>query len=103
MQKIQGLRTQENDKFLNFWKIVQSEAEKQNSVFFLDCGDGNEMTTDEFNAEDLFGWLVPNNKVSNFEALFDNFLDEDINDMFDDCYKSVTWNFNNGTLSVKIA
>ena len=45
----QGLRTQENSKFLNFWKIVQEEASKRNSVFFLDSGEGNEIETPEIN------------------------------------------------------
>ena len=39
----QGLRTQENSKFLSFWKIVQEEASKRDSVFFLDSGEGNEI------------------------------------------------------------
>lgn len=84
--KVQGLRTQENDKFLNFWKIVQSEAQKNNSVFFLDCGDGNEIITEDFNAEDLFGWLIPNSKVSEFEELFNKNDDNIIHDRFDSFY-----------------
>ena len=47
----QGLRIQENKKFLNFWKIVQEEASKHDSVFFLDSGEGNEIETAEINDE----------------------------------------------------
>ena len=34
-----GLRTQENNKFINFFKLVQDEASKANKVFFLDFGE----------------------------------------------------------------
>ena len=38
---MQGLRTQENQKFKKFFEQVQNEAAKRNSIFFLDCGQGN--------------------------------------------------------------
>ena len=31
-----GLRTQESDKFLNFFRIVQNEAQKNGNTFFFD-------------------------------------------------------------------
>ena len=36
---MQGLRTQENDKFCRYFAIVQAEAEKRDAVFFLEAGD----------------------------------------------------------------
>ena len=37
-----GLRTQETNKFILFFELVQEKAKEKESVFFLDSGDGNE-------------------------------------------------------------
>lgn len=39
---MRGLRTHEGDKFEAFFALVQQEATKRHSVFFLDCGEGHE-------------------------------------------------------------
>ena len=64
---MQGLKTQETDKFLKFWAIVQGSAHRENSVFFLDCGEGREFETPDMEGEDLSGWLVPSNLADEFE------------------------------------
>ena len=64
---MQRLRTQENDKFMNFFSIVQKYAENQGCAFFLDAGDGREFETDVLEGEDLMGWLIPQNKLKEFE------------------------------------
>lgn len=87
----QGLRIQENKKFLNFWKIVQKEASERNSVFFLDSGEGNEIETAEINAEDLSGWLIPKNQVEEFDILFKKFDKEMISKKFDNFYMIASW------------
>ena len=96
----QGLRTQENNKFLNFWKIVQEEASKHNSVFFLDSGEGNEIETLEINAEDLSGWLIPKNQVDEFDSLFKSFNKESISKRFDNFYRIASWKKKHNSLSV---
>ena len=53
-----GLRTQENMKFLAFFKLVQEAASELNSVFFLDSGEGNLFKDDNIECEDLSGWLI---------------------------------------------
>ncbi len=35
---MRGLKTQEGSKFEAFFSLVQQEAAKSHSVFFLDCG-----------------------------------------------------------------
>ena len=87
----QGLRTQENSKFLNFWKIVQEEDSKKDSVFFLDSGEGNEIETAEINAEDLSGWLIPKCQVDEFNNLFQSFNSDAISKRFDKFYRIVSW------------
>ena len=67
---MQGLRTQEGKKFDEFFSLVQEEAKKRNSVFFCDCGQGDVFENDSIECEDLCGWLIPNNKVDEFEPHF---------------------------------
>lgn len=99
----QGLRTKENEKFLNFWKIVQEEASKLDSVFFLDSGEGNEIETNEINAEDLSGWLIPKNQANEFDSLYKSFNNEIISKSFDDFYKIASWQKKDNSFSVTFA
>ena len=63
-----GLKTQESDKFNKFWELVQAEAKSQGKVFFADCGEGNILETPDLECEDMRGWLVPKEKVKEFET-----------------------------------
>ena len=83
-----GLRTQENDKFLNFWTIVQVKANSMNMSFFLDCGEGNDFENDNIECENLTGWLIPNNKVEEFNKCF---LKDDIGDEWADNIVIAKW------------
>ena len=67
---MQGLKTQESNKFINFFTIVQETASKQNCVFFLFAGDGRDFETETLEGEDLMGWLIPNSKVADFEKIW---------------------------------
>ena len=62
-----GLRTQESDKFIKFFKVVQSEAEKQGNIFFLDSEDGHDGVVNNIETCNMFGWLIPKEKASDFE------------------------------------
>lgn len=88
---MKGLRTQESDKFKNFFKLVQDKAKTINKVFFLDCGEGRELITDAFECEDLSGWLIPLEQSGKFEKAWIN------NDNLDEWLNNIvfaTWNFN---------
>lgn len=65
-----GLRTQESDKFINFFSIVQSEANKMGKVFFMDFGQCDDIAFEDMEIDRLFGWLVPENENKIFEKLF---------------------------------
>ena len=56
---MQGLRTQESDKFNKFFSLIQDEAKKHNAIFFADAGDGHDLETPELECEDMMGWLIP--------------------------------------------
>ena len=64
---MRGLRVQEANEFLNFFRFVQDEAEKQGAVFFLECGEGNNVFADGIECEDLRGWLIPEEQAEKFE------------------------------------
>jgi hypothetical protein len=64
---MQGLRTQENDKFLKFWDLVQTAAKEKNAIFFLDTGEGHDFETPDMEGECLSGWLVPVSRSAEFE------------------------------------
>ena len=78
---MQGLRTQEGEKFERFFALVQAAAKKRQCVFFLNCGEGRELTTETMEGEDLFGWLIPESLANAFEKRFlDNSPSEDRDD-----------------------
>ena len=69
---MRGLRKREGRKFEKFFSLVQQEAEKQNAVFFLENGEGNEFETDDIEGEDLCGWLIPKQSAEKFEEVWYN-------------------------------
>ena len=64
---MRGLKTQEGKRFEAFFALVQKEAAKTHSVFFLDCGEGHEFYKEDMEGEDLRGWRVPEEKAAQFE------------------------------------
>ena len=85
---MRGLRTQETDKFNRFFTLVQVEARKQNSVFFADAGDGNEFETAIMEGENMMGWLIPKEHISEFEALWE---ESKVDDSWSDFFKWAVW------------
>lgn len=65
-----GLRTQENNEFIKFFKLVQDEAKKLNKVFFLDFGQCDDIPFSGMEVDSLFGWLIPKEKVEEFNSKF---------------------------------
>lgn len=92
-----GLKTQESDKFKLFFQIVQQTAAKNNCVFFLDAGDGRDFETETLEGEDLMGWLIPREKVSEFEPLW---KEDAVSDEWTDFFTWAIWSNDNG-LTVK--
>ena len=78
-----GLRLRENKKFMRFFNLIQQKAGEQKSVFFVDSGDGDVFENEVIECESLFGWLIPTNKISEFEPLF---ISNSIKQHNYDCY-----------------
>ena len=97
---MRGLKTQEGNSFVAFFKLVQSEAQKKNSVFFLECGEGNDFSGDNIEGEDLRGWLIPAKQADEFER---EWLDGDPSSKWENCIAWALWkgNANKPTVEIK--
>ncbi len=94
-----GLRTQENSKFLKFWNIVQEKAREHNKTFFLDCGEGNVYENQEIECENLSGWLIPDDKLEDFQKIFTT--NSSISDEWENTITFVSWSLKNGNIIVE--
>lgn len=92
-----GLRTQENNKFKNFFSVVQDFAAKRNCVFFLDTGEGHDYSDDIFVCQDLSGWLIPKSIAPEFEK---NYLEFGNLDKWDIHYIFAVWTFEGKNISI---
>ena len=93
-----GLRTQESEKFNVFWEIIQKTAQKSNSTFFGDCGEGRDFETSDMEGEDFSGWLIPNDKVADFEK---EFIERKISDKWSDFITFAIWKEKDNGISVE--
>lgn len=87
-------------KWDNFWSFVQSTAQKQNKKFFLDCGEGRSFETDEFEGEDVSGWLIPLEQVPVFEAEWRNKDKKPVDDRWNEFITFAIWSMERESLSV---
>lgn len=93
VQTIRGLKTQEEDKFIEFFEFVQNKAAQLGKTFFLECEDGNEGRVDGMVVCDLQGWLVPNDKAEVFEPIWES---DKVDDRWTDFFCFATWNNRSG-------
>ena len=85
---MRGLRKQETEKFQCFFALIQAEAEKHDAVFFADAGDGHEFETATMEGENMMGWLIPTDKVEEFEPLWQA---SDVNDAWTEFFVWAIW------------
>ncbi len=83
-----GLRTKEDPKFEKYMELVQKAAKKQGCAFYLECEDGNDASFDDMDVSELTGWLVPEDKALEFEAVWLLWKEDDT---WIDYYRSVVW------------
>ena len=97
---MRGLRTQESEKFNKFFALIQEEAEKRNSVFFADCGQGDVFEDENFECENLCGWMIPVSEANEFEPLFMKDLNSQHD--FDGFYCTVDYTVKDGNIKITI-
>ena len=88
---MRGLKYPESEKFENYFTMVQATMYKNNCVFFLDAGDGNEFETEALEGENLVGWAISELYADEFEAKW--LAGEDLS-AYDDHYYLVEWGGN---------
>lgn len=97
---MRGLRKQENEKFESFFKLVQDEAAKRSSVFFLDCGQGDIFENELLECEDMCGWLISEYMADEFMPLF--MSDSDKQHNFDDFYVYIGFQIKGSGIEIEI-
>ncbi len=85
---MRGLRKREDIKFEKFFEIVQAAAKRKGCAFFLDCGEGRDLETEDLSGEDLSGWLIPESKAGQFEK---EFLGSNIREVWNEFIAFATW------------
>ena len=98
VKKIRGIRTEENEAFCNYFRIVQKEAEKQGCFYFADCGEGHELFMEQLEGENLSGWLIPIEKADVFEKFF---LDNNVPDEWDEYWCCAEWSIEDGQVIIQ--
>ena len=93
-----GLRTNEDLKFIEFFKIVQYKAEKSGCVFFLDSGMGRDIETEEYEGEFFQGWLVPSELKCDFLSDYISFKPLE---KWDDYYSFALWDLVGAELKIR--
>lgn len=97
-----GLRTHEDCRYVKFFEMVQKKAEQLDSVFFLDCGEGNTVFKDDIICGDCSGWLVPKDKAAEFGEDYIAFKDDEKWQDWEQFAAWVTWSENSGEILIKI-
>jgi hypothetical protein len=91
----------DDERFVRFFSIVQDAASQEGCVFFCWAGEGNEIETDEFEGENLSGWLVPEGLADEFEGQWAAGLGW-ANDRFDRFVVFAVWSMDDsGTVSIR--
>ena len=94
---MRGLRTQESEKFNTYFALIQAAAKKQNAVFFADAGDGNDFETPDMEGENMMGWLIPTEKVAEFEPLW---TVSAVDDSWSDFFGWAIWSIVNDSVEI---
>lgn len=77
------------NQFDLFFELVQNAAKIKGYQFFMDSGEGRDFTTEEMEGEDLFGWLIPEECVPEFQKEW--MSQKGINDQWDDYMTFALW------------
>ncbi len=88
MRRFRGLLSNEdgtvkNEKFAKYFAIVDQKAKERNCIFFISEADGREFYEDDMEGDDLWGWLIPEDRADEFEKLWaEGKENDDWNDFF---------------------
>ena len=80
---MKGIRSTENQKFLEFFSKVQGKSMERGNIFFLDTGECLDIEFNNMEVDNLCGWEVPLEISESFES---KYLNKEILDEYSDYY-----------------
>lgn len=95
-----GLKTQESPKFNRFFQLIQDEAARQGAVFFAFAGDGRDLELPDMEGEDMMGWLIPKDRVAEFQPEWETENSEEALDRWGDFFTWAEWSLEDGTVRI---
>lgn len=101
MQGIRYASTLNDKPFMRYFSLVQDAAREQGCVFFVDCGEGHDLITDEIDCQDLSGWLVPADAVADFEPMWRSEDWDELTNEQDDFMVTAVWSGTPENISVR--
>ena len=98
---MRGLKTQEATTFKRFFQLIQDAAAARDSVFFAFSGEGNDIILPGMEGEDMTGWLIPSDKVTEFEPEWNESADLDHLERWGDYFLWAEWQLVNGEIKIE--
>ena len=98
------IRIQNTEKLDRYFQLVQQEAAKFNAVYFVkDISDEENIgIEEEFYIAELYGWLIPKSKASQFKSIWKNapVLNSNHFPEWQKYERSVEWEKQNGEINI---
>jgi hypothetical protein len=97
---MRGIKSQKSDRFYRFFQLIQDEAARQNAVFFVFAGEGNDIDLPELEGEDMSGWLIPQDRVAEFEPAWTKDHSMSALEQWSDFFTWAVWEEHGGTVTI---
>ena len=90
--------SEEEQRFIRFFEIVQEAAASLSKVFFFDSIEGHSANFDDpIDYEDITGWLVPFKKAEEFEKEWEQ---NEPSNQWNDFYYDADWEKTHGKIKI---
>ena len=86
---------------MNVFRLIQEAAADENAIFFAYAGDGNEIILPDIEGEEMMGWLIPNEKVAEFEPEWNASNSESALERWGDYFLWAEWQLVNGEIKIE--
>lgn len=82
-------------------RLFKMRRGSKGAFFFIDCGGGHDLITDEIDCQDLSGWLVPVDAVADFESVWRSEDWDALTSEQDDFMVTAVWSGTPESISVR--
>lgn len=97
---LQRIKEEMDRRFKPYFNLVQAAANKQGAQFFMDSGEGRDIITEEFEGEDISGWLIPLEQAREFEKEWMQKQGKNIDGRWDRYYLFAIWSLVDGKVDI---